>query len=296
MKKLLWSLIPALCVTGCNQVAKDPLGAAIMSASGDNPAWYTSGLSSADIKTFKKNGVDVASALQWQAAGITPADTALKWQDAGFSPFGAKKLISADIFTPQEAAEWRKTLNLDSSVGGISSDTLRAYKNAVDSGEVTQPEIASILQTGKVSRDNTNFVIKSAALMKGGYSPQTAIDRQTKKIDDDKRYAFISTYGQEVFNKCGYSIPHFPFSFVKVDPYAAQGKCFVLGISIYNKNTQWVNANELLLTDYPALIISDEHVRIGHDFIAIGETPQQYESVLGATQTPVTLRILKYLN
>ena len=264
-----------------------------------NPMWQNSGFTSQQAEEFEKNGIATPSALlAWNEAGLKNTSQITMWAASGLSPETSKKFIDAGFNDPMEASAWERELFI--SEKDISSRKLEIYKKSVDKGEITLSAIKEITNSG-VPINKAEYIILISLKVHNGMSipdAKISLENEAKKHNKDN---FISSYGQDVYNQCGMNliIPNlfFPSYYQQnIDPYSYKGKCFLIGLPTTMTSVQWISSNQLLIPSYPMLVIGDDHVRLGHNFIAIGLEPQQYTTVMNAVQTPVTVKILRYLD
>lgn len=262
-----------------------------------DPKWQASGFTGDQGLYLEKHGLDNPfEGKEWMDAGVSDPAKIIQWREAGFSPELAQKFIKAGVTDVPEAFSWADTLEARSSPEELNDGTIKAYVDAASTGEVTKANIYDVLHSGNLPRENSSYVIAIAKKVKSGNSVEQAISNVKKDQTDQYTSDFIHRYGKDIYDKCGTNIYPVAAGFGPIDPYAVSGKCFTIGIIPYDRDIQWLGENELLLTTYPLLILGDEHIRIGHDFIVVGERPRPYESVSGARMIPATFRVLKYLN
>lgn len=110
----------------------------------------------------------------------------------------------------------------------------------------------------------------------------------------------IAMYGKDVWEACSGQINSVPFNGGRsFNPFATEGLCYELTIGTMAQ-PQWLDANSALFISlnsdvYPNILVeSDGPIQIGKDAVVMGIKPQQYTSALGALETPMTVKVLKY--
>lgn len=298
--KRFFILIVIFCLTGCEEAGLPHLAydGRITSAR-INPLWSNSEFTSEQAELLQSNGIATPQdANAWAEAGITNPAQIIQWHTFGFSPDAAKKFLAAGILDPSKAYEWEKILR--TSENNVNSDQLGIYKRTIDSGRVTLAEVGDIIQSG-VPAGNAKYVLLIGLKVHNGMTIEQAKKSLLEAAQQDKKNNFISTYGLEVYNICGTSLLTvnliFPSLYHQnIDPYSYDGKCFIISLPSSMTEIQWINANTALVPSFPLLIVANEHIRLGRSFIAVGRNPLQYTTIFNAVQTPLTVKILKYLN
>lgn len=237
-------------------------------------------------------GITPATVKEWKADGITSAQQIAAWHAPGFTPDQAKNFIAIGLDTPAKASAYASAVSYDQE---MMSDAFagQVYSGVVD-GYYTLPELSQAYSGAGQYRNNPMHVIEIAKKLHAGKSSTAAVADIQSQQKADLHRKIVDKFGEDVSKICGDNITFFPQPIMGLDPYAMAGKCYTLSVSSYNFRLQWLDETHLLMLDWPALVTADEHIKLNTPFIAVGLKPQQYQGALGAVQTPITIRILKY--
>lgn len=284
MKRVLL-LGVGLLLAGCSEDDKIML-------SNVNVGWMKTGTSLQDAKAFEAAGISPEDAVLWKKCGVNSPSDVQSWRALSFSPDQAKNFIAIGLDTPAKASAYASAVSYDQE---MMSDAFagQVYSGVVD-GYYTLPELSQAYAGAGQYRNDPIHVIEIAKKLHAGKSSSAAVaDIQSQQMADLHRKV-VAKFGEDVSKICGDIITLFPQPIMGLDPYAMVGKCYALSVSSYNFRLQWLDETSLLMLDWPAMVTADEHIKLNTPFIAVGIKPEQYQSALGAVQTPVTIRILKY--
>jgi len=284
--------LTALVLTGCTQGDQDSLK---MMFSGLGPQWQASGIGYSDAEAYSQAGIPPFMAEQWKSADFT-AGEAIQWRNAGYNPEQAKKLRQSGALSASQVTKLASALRINPNPSDYDASMLAPYFSAISTQEVTNDDIAAVMETGAYNASEFGFVLQAAKLVRAGSTGEEAVGVINKKISEVKHAQVVSEYGSDILKACNGVPEYLPAMRLAADPYQAQGHCYQFTLGFAQDTFQWIDGNTLLLTSVPMLIRGETHILIGHRMVAIGLAPAQYQSVAGATQTPITLSVLKYLN
>ncbi|GBR71016.1 hypothetical protein GKA01_10860 [Gluconobacter kanchanaburiensis NBRC 103587] len=194
-----------------------------------------------------------------------------KLVDLGYLPSGTKADGIYGEGTRQAIMTWQRVSGRPASSGFISNEDASVLLSG-GKPAVAQPKISTTEET------NTSAIV----------------------VPDNEGIKGIATYGKDVWEACSGQINSIPFNGGRsFNPFATEGLCYELTIGTMAQ-PQWLDANSALFISvnsdvYPNILVeSDGPLQIGKDAVVIGVKPQQYTSALGALETPMTVKVLKY--
>jgi len=230
----------------------------------------------------------------WDNSGL-PKDVAHEWYRAGVPASAVGSWNEAGVDSPTEAAQW---ISATKSAGGVSFTTLKGLVAVERLGKLTTSDVALALATRRFDK-NSPLVGMQAVLIRRGESPEQAANDAPNRLNAAMKNRFVARFGTAALSECGGQVHSFPVMgpFSSADPYTVDGKCYEFDRALPPQSVQWLNDKEAIVPAVSWYFVGNEHWQFnGAHLLVMGIAPHQYQSVIGATVTPMSFRIMNAVN
>ncbi|MBS1103523.1 hypothetical protein JK202_10935 [Gluconobacter sp. Dm-62] len=276
--------------------------------------WEPSGFSYHDASQFSSAGISIEDAQKWKKSGFN-SDASKLWASKGYTSTQAREALEDGVKAPGDVTGWSNALAAILHEDSVPSALAISYANASAVSGFTRSDVQSVLAGTDLDVNDERSVIMAAEKFHKGISlTQIRTDiqagraavaqaqaREAANAQAAELYRLNKAYGTDVINACHGSPENDLMTLQNItNPYSVAGKCFTIHIG-WLSTPQWLNANQaLFISNVPSLptvlISGDEPLKVGAAAVVMGQTPQQYTSAIGALETPITVRVLKYFN